>query len=181
MKRININLLPPEIKAKRETEKNLAIIGLFAVITAGILFLVAAYFRLGIASEQSKLDSLVAQNAAIEAQIGQYKEFEQKKVEFTKLQEIYSRISQNRVSWYRFLIEIALITPEQISIKNLSADMNAVMIQGDSTDVQSIADFIVRLEDLSELEEVWLDSLNSSGERNSFIIKATFKPEGAKL
>lgn len=181
MKKININLLPPEIKAKRETEKNLTLIGLFALVTAAVLFLTAAYFRIGIASEQSKLDSLIAQNAAIEAQIGQYKEFEQKKIEYTKLQGIYEKISQSRISWYKFLIEIALITPEQISIKNLSADLSSVTIQGDSTEVQAIADFIVRLEDLSELEEVWLDSLNTSGEKTTFTIKAVFKPEGAKI
>jgi len=180
VRNISINLIPPEIKAKRETEKNLKILLIYTVVLATIFIVISAYVRIGIASERAKLDALNAQNAALEAQIANFREFEQKKESYLRLKSIYEALENSRISWYRFLVEIALITPEQISLKNINADDHNVEIQGESLQMQAIADYLIRLEELIELEDTWLDSLNINNGRISFTIKATFVSKGAQ-
>lgn len=181
VKVIKVNLIPPEIKAKRETEKYVALILFYTVILIGIFFLISVYFRMGIASEKAKLDSLIAQNAALEAQIANYREFEKKKEDYLQLKNLYDSLNVSRVSWYRFLIEVALVTPEQISLRNLNVDESSCQIQAESTDMRAIADYLVRLEELPELDDVWLDNLTIQEKTVSFTIKASFKSQGAKI
>lgn len=180
VKNINVNLIPPEIRAKRETERNLKILIFFTVVLAAVFIAISAYVRIGIAAEKAKLDALTAQNAALEAQIANFKEFEQKKESFLRLKNIYETLERSRISWYRFLVEIALITPEQISLKNINADDKNIEIQGETTQMQSVADYLIRLEELLELEDTWLDSLQINNNRISFTIKATFSSEGTQ-
>ncbi len=179
MKNIKINLLPPEIKQKRETENNIIYLGLYVVVVVVILLAWVFMLKLNVSTEQAKLESLQSQNAALEAQIGQFKEFEKKKEDYTKLKSIYDTLVNARVSWYRMMIEIALITPEQISLRNIALDEAAAQIQGECKTIQSLADYIVRLEELPELEEVWLDSFNIAGGKTTFILKATVRNSGA--
>jgi Tfp pilus assembly protein PilN len=179
-KKITINLIPPEIKAKRETEKNLKLLILYTIFLAAIFLAVSAYVRIGISSERAMLEALKAQNAALEAQIAQFKEFEVKKENYLRLKAIYDSLASNRISWYRFLVEIALVTPEQISLKSITGDEKSLEIHGESLQMQSVADYLIRLEELLELEDVWLDSLNVNNGKISFVIKSSIVPKGVK-
>lgn len=181
IKVVKVNLIPPEIKAKRETEKYGTLIVFYTIILIGLFFLISVYFRMGIASERAKLDSLLAQNAALEAQIVNYREFEKKKEDYLNLKNLYDSLNVSRVSWYRFLIEIALVTPEQVSLRNLNVDESSCQIQAESIDMRVIADYLVRLEELPELDDVWLDNVAIQEKTVSFTIKATFKAQGAKI
>ncbi|MCX7832316.1 MAG: hypothetical protein N2440_05415 [Actinobacteria bacterium] len=181
VKTVKVNLIPPEIKSKRETERYITLLVIYTIVLLTVFILASLYVRLGISSERAKLDSLESQNAALEAQIANYKEFEKKKEDYLKLKGIYDTLYASKVSWYRFLIEIALITPEQISIKNINVDESSCLIQAESLDVKVIADYLIRLEELNELEDVWLDDLNIQNEKVSFTVKATFKPQGGKV
>lgn len=176
-----INLIPPEIKAKRETEKNLALLGVYTLILVGVLFVASIYVRIGISAERAKLDALTAENAALEAQIANFKEFEKKKQDYLKLKTIYDTLAGSRVSWYRFLVEIALVTPEQISVKNINVDETSCQIQAESLSIQAVSDYLVRLEELPELDDVWLDNFTVSGDKINFTIKATFNKAGAGI
>lgn len=181
VKIVKVNLIPPEIKSKRETERYIAFLIVYTIALATVFIFASLYIRLGISSEKAKLEALQSQNAALEAQIANYKEFEKKKEDYLKLKGIYETLYASKISWYRFLIEIALITPEQISIKSINVDESSCLIQAESLDLKVIADYLIRLDELSELDDVWLDNLDIQNEKVSFSVKATFRPQGGKV
>lgn len=178
MIKLKINLLPPEIKQKRETEKNLVILGFVTLIALAIFALVVVYVRLGISVERSRLESLESQNALLEAQIAQFKEFEIRRESFAVLKSTYENLSKRDISWYKMLIELALIIPENVTLKSITADKNTIQIEGDASSITELVSWIVRVDELTGVDDVWVDSLKVANGKVSFIVKGTLTTGG---
>lgn len=179
MIKLRINLLPPEIKQKRETEKNLVFLGFVTLIAVVVFSLVVGYVRLGISVERSKLESLESQNALLEAQIAQFKEFEAKRESFTALKSTYENLSKRDISWYRMLIELALIIPENVTLKSITADKSSIQIEGDASSITELVSWVVRLDELTGVDDVWVDNLKAANGKVSFIVKGNLNIGGS--
>lgn len=175
---IRINLLPPEIKQKRETERNLVFLGLITLIAVVVFALAVVYVRFGIAVEKSKLESLESQNALLEAQTAQFKEFEAKRDSFNSLKSTYEKLSQRDISWYRMMIELALIIPENVSLKSITADKGSIQIEGKASSITELVSWMVRLDELTEIDDVWVESLKVADGKVDFVVKGSINTGG---
>lgn len=177
---ININLIPPAVRQKRETEKNLVVLGLVALVAVVIIGLLYSVTMVSVRNEETKLENLKAENAILEAQIAQFKSFEEKKSQLSALEGLYNQAAASKVSWYRMLLQLALVAPDTISLVNFNADTQTFQIDGEARSTIDVATWLVRLEDLPFFEQVWLDNLSVSGETVKFTVKGNVKAGGAQ-
>lgn len=166
-----INLLPPEIKQKRESEKNIVIFVMVIIVWIIVLATFLALVKLNVSSERANLEALKSENASLNAQIGQFRIYEQKKQQLKQMESLYSKASGNILSWYKVLIQIALVAPENIKLTGFTSDNNTFQIDGEAKDIIDVATWIVRIEELSAFDQVWLDNLATSSGKIKFTVK----------
>ncbi|RJQ33114.1 MAG: hypothetical protein C4562_01480 [Actinobacteria bacterium] len=156
---LKINLIPPEINKKRKAEKGLFFGIVSLVIFVGLLIFIVLFLNLRIATETSKLNELVANNASIQREIDSYGAIEQRKTEVETQEKVLTEALAGHYYYHRLLNELGMIIPENISIQKFTiADTGEVTISGDGYSHTGVADFISRLNDISLFNEVWLSS-----------------------
>lgn len=168
--KVSINLLPQEVKQKRESERYLVIIGVVAAVWIVVLAMFTLYLRVGVSAERTNLENLKTKNSVLEAQISKYKEFEIKKQRLSDLKEVYNNLNNRELSWYKMLVELALIAPEEISLNSFNINRSTVQIQGVCSNVMDVAAWIIRLEELPEFKNVWLENVSISKNEAKFTV-----------
>lgn len=165
---IRINLLPPEILAKRRFERlrvYVLIGGVAAMLVLGAVF-AFGFVQVGVRSNE--VQSLRAQAEGYRATAESYKIFEARKEDLKARQAISDVALADRVQWGRLEDELSLVLPSAMWLGRVSfSEDTGVEIEGmaldDGADVpdsghKEIAKLLVRLADLDQLYDVWLTS-----------------------
>lgn len=165
---MRINLLPPELLEKRQSEQRIVWVMAGALVLAVIL---AGVWGVGSFIENTKRDELAAmqqQAAAIQAQADQLAIFEQRAAELEERKAMVLTALGGRVDWAQLLDELSLVLPSDLWVQTMMlSEVNGVSMSGyaidSSTDVpdlghKAIARGLVRIADLENLSDVWLDS-----------------------
>lgn len=175
---ININLIPPEVKQKRETEKNLAIFITGTVVWVLVLVLIYAGTMFRVQNEEAVLNNLKIENKTLLVQIEKYKVFEERKHQLVQMQELFNQASTGTISWYKLLVQMALVAPQGVSITNFNSDNVTFQINGDAKTMIDVATWLVRLEELPLFEQVWPESVSVSENVVKFVIKGNVVTNG---
>lgn len=167
MNRIQINLLPVEILEKRKAEKTISVMIVGAAALFSIVFLVFLYsFRL-VGVEVDKLEELRADNARYEIEIVKIADFESSKIFVEERLALVDGAMSREFSWSKWLNNISLLIPNEVWLNSLDAmGTGEVSFSGtalaDTNSRQlgqkSVAKWLVRLSELDDLTDVWLDS-----------------------
>ncbi len=158
---MGINLLPPEIIEKRESEKRLALILFFVAAYIILLLLVYLGFQGRILQENRKLAVLKSQNEELNKKIAEYKVFQERKDAVERRKNIIQQALSDEVSWYRVLLEIGLLLPREMSLNSLAADnLKGIDMSGEARDYLTVAKWLVRLKEIPGVTDVWLDNVS---------------------
>lgn len=174
----HVNLLPPEIRDRRETERRLVVVVAVMVAYVAILAMVFGFQQFKIYQEQQVLEGLRMENNVLEAQIVEFRVFEERKSELSRRQQLIETALSNEVSWYRILVELSMVIPEDVSIQGFSSDGREVTVDGRATDFESLAIWMVRFESLPEISDVWLDNVSVDETGVIYTLKGTMAGAG---
>lgn len=162
----SINLLPPEIRARRQAERRMVFVALGALALAVVLAGVFAVGFMNVQKKDKELAEIEQQVKTTQAQADQLAIFEQTQTELQARSETVSRALAGRRDWARLYDEISLVLPSDLWAETmLSSEADGISIQGwaidapnDTPDLghKSIAKMLVRLADLEQLQDVWL-------------------------
>jgi len=165
---MRVNLLPPELLEKRQSEKRIVWVIAGALVLAVVL---AGVWGVGGFIESAKREELAAiqqQTASIQAQADQLAIFEQRAGELEERKATVMMALGGRIDWAQLLDELSLVLPSDLWVQTMTlSETNGVSMGGyavdsptDAPDVghKSIAKGLVRIADLDDLYDVWLDS-----------------------
>jgi len=169
---LRINLLPREVLERRRWEKwyQYAFFAFFVVLVLALL--AAAWLWLMAQTKQDELQGLKEQSQKFQAQANAYSVFEKKQQELVEREATVSTALADRVNMGRLADDISLILPEEVWLSaltvgqdtGLSLDGFTPLSSSKSSDVgyKSVAKTLVRLDSLSDLEQVWLAAASST-------------------
>ncbi len=156
-KGLRINLIPPEIYKKRKAEKGLlvllAAVALFITLLLGVTFL----FGIKVTQEEAALSEMQAKTAVIDSEIAKYDMYKERKEAVGKHEESIRKALDKQLFWHRFLNELSMIVPANVSISSLDMTNSQVSLSAVAYTHQDVAEFLVRMMDLDELTDVWID------------------------
>lgn len=168
-----INLLPPEITQKRKDERS------WTYVIAGILalFIVVAVLwfamLIQVVSKESEVAGVQQQADALSGQVARFSIFQQKQDDMLKRKNVVSAALANRVDWSEILYETSLIMPADVFLTRFAGSGGEVsgapqlVLEGSAANIvdigtnsgyDSVAKLLVRLTDLPDINNVWLDS-----------------------
>lgn len=156
-----INLLPPEIIEKRESEKRLLLIGLVTLLYIAILVMIYVLLQAKLYQENLVLTQLKTQNALLNKQIAEFKIFEERKAAVDSRRQVIEQAMAGEISWYKLLLEMSMIIPNDIALESLNVDLEqGLKMNGKAKNYLAIAKLMVRLNELDEVGSVWLDKMD---------------------
>ncbi|MBE0476015.1 MAG: PilN domain-containing protein [Coriobacteriia bacterium] len=165
---IRINLLPPEITAKRQFERNRTYIVLLGVLLFAMLGGVWSYGMVQVGTRSRQLQNLKAEAQRYRGIADSYKIYEARKEDLTARKGVADKALTGRVLWGRLGDEVSLILPQGMWVTRFSMhEDNGVQMEGVALDAaadvpdvahKEIAKLLVRLADLDQLYDVWLVS-----------------------
>jgi Tfp pilus assembly protein PilN len=179
-----VNLLPPEIRARQAVRRTT---GLILAIGAGVAALIIALFFVQSARLSSAQEELTAQeqtNAALQQQIGELQPYVDLQAQLLAKQAIVDAVYVNEISWSGVLLDLSRIIPEESYLSSMSGQLAAIeaaptevaptegglaligaisfqcMAQGTDT----IATWLTRLDQVDGWVNAWANSAAENGD-----------------
>jgi Tfp pilus assembly protein PilN len=115
-----IDLLPPVYERQRRERRNIALIGIAAVLV--LLLLIGYWLYLGtqITDKKNELADIQAQNQQIQAQINELQRFAQLQAEVDAKRTALQLVMAGDVDWPSLLTEIAMVVPGEVWLQQLT-------------------------------------------------------------
>lgn len=156
-KSLQINLLPPEIAKKRKAEKGLFFLIVAILVFVGFLISVSFLFGINVQQEETALKALQSETKGLDKQISKYNVFRERKDAIEKHEKAIKSALEKQLFWHRLLNELSMIAPQNVSVTKLSLTNDQISISAYGFNHQDVAEFMVRMMDLDELKDVWID------------------------
>jgi len=167
-----INLLPKEVLERRRYEGWYRWVFILAI---GLVLIVGAVWLLltvEVNSKQNDLQGIAEQSQSTNAQAEQLSIFQNKEEELQKRQVVAQTALAGRVNVGQVANDISLVLPDEVWLDLLTINQDTGVVlsadtprtAGESTDVayKSVAKTLVRLNELPELYDVWLNTATNS-------------------
>lgn len=180
-----INLLPPEIAARRRVRQQTGLLGVVFVVF--LLLLGALWFvRQGtLRQEEEKLLALEAQQAELQAKVDALQEFALLEQTVTQKRTTLATAMANDVAWSRLLVELSMIIPGDSWLTAFSgtaaapaagapgappatapapgtaapaSTLGTLSFTAITFDFPGVAKWITRLQELKSLQNIWVPS-----------------------
>lgn len=165
-----INLLPPELRARRRGRRLIAIGTVAGVVVLGFLGIVLLIQRNTISNEEEELRNLQDQAADLRTQVAELQEFGALKDEIDRKEGVLATALTNDVAWSKFLNDLSLIIPDDSWLTNLSLSAAAgeapsgeqsfgtVSFQGFVFDFPGLAGWLTRTSQIDGLTFLYLNN-----------------------
>jgi Tfp pilus assembly protein PilN len=158
---INVNLLPPEIKAEiDQTKKNLSVLKVVGKVAAlflsYILIAIGFYFYFS-----TSLKTVVADYNNKEGQIKKYGALEEKAKKIAERINTIKQIQDNTNVWSGVIDEVTTVVPNGVSLSNIkidSATKNRNTITGNATTKADVAALRDAMEKSAKFQYVDIES-----------------------
>jgi len=169
---LRINLLPREVLEKRRYEKWYPLTLLIFVVLLVLILMVYAYLLLSGQQKTSDLQLLQEQSQKTQAQAEAFGVFEQKEQELATRQSVGAAALAKRIDMGRLSEEVSLVLPDEVWLQSLAIDeTDGITLAGYTpwstshtmdTSYKSVAKTLVRLNELSDVSDVWLTNAADS-------------------
>jgi Tfp pilus assembly protein PilN len=120
-----INLLPPEIAARRRARQVTALLALGGVALLALLALVYGVQAARLAGERSRLEAARRQTASLERQVAQLRSFADLQQTLRTKEQLLGRLTANEVRWSVILADVSLQIPAEVWLTSFSGSVQA--------------------------------------------------------
>lgn len=159
-----ISLVPSEISAARVVQKQLAGAGV-GVAAFVVILLVLFMFRSGQVDEaEAAADKEEARSTTLEAEIASLADVEALEADLVSRTASVTGILAGDVAWSRLLQQVSTAMPQDVWLESVSATAGTDLAPGTitlaakGTDHTSTARWIVALDDVEAIEDLWVPS-----------------------
>jgi len=159
---MSINLLPEEIIKKRRSEKRLIYLGLGAIVLILVMAVTFAGLNWRIGQEEDALEEIKAEQQKVNLEITKYKIYEERQAELQRRQGILNTAMANEINWDKFLNEISMVIPSNVWLVSMNLDGESIAYQGYTFDFPSVAKWLIRLDEIKPLSNIWLGSASKA-------------------
>ncbi|HEY3373853.1 MAG TPA: hypothetical protein VGK02_02175 [Candidatus Aquicultor sp.] len=190
MMNIAINLLPREIKAKQKEEKYLALAALAIIAVACVLGAVYSFYSWQIDTVQDQVAMLNDQASRMNTAAQSLRAYEGRLQFIRQKQQIAQAALADKIEWSKFLEELMVVTPNDITLTSLNGNAASVTFTGEIPDTldspddghKPVARWLTSLADITPQPEVWLTSSSKQKDKNriTFTNTMTFKKDAAQ-
>ena len=164
---IQINLLPKEVLEKRKSEHRLALalLGLIGMVL--ILCTIYGLNMVRVVQAQSSLEEVKTENNRLQTEIAKIGDFERIRLRVEERDALVKKVTATKYSWSRFLNNVSLIVPNEVWLSGLTVeDDGKISFTGKAlagskisgVGHKPVAKWMVHLEQLDDIEDVWLTS-----------------------
>jgi Tfp pilus assembly protein PilN len=163
-----INLLPKEVLERRRYEGWYRWVFILAIGLIAIIFAVSVLLYFDVMSKQNQLQAVLDQSKLYAADAEQLSIFQNKEEELQKRQTVAEAALAGRVNMGQLANDVSLVLPDEVWLDLLTMNQDTGLTlsadtprtTGESTDVayKSVAKTLVRLNELPQLYDVWLNS-----------------------
>lgn len=165
-----VNLLPPELRARRRGRRLIAIGTVAGVVVLGFLGIVLLIQRNTISNEEEELRNLQDQAAELRTEVAELQEFGELKDEIDRKEGVLATALTNDVAWSKFLNDLSLIIPDDSWLTNLSLSattgeapsgeqsFGTVSFQGFVFDFPGLAGWLTRTSQIDGLTFLYLNN-----------------------
>ncbi|HVL88606.1 MAG TPA: hypothetical protein VM841_00075 [Actinomycetota bacterium] len=115
-----INLLPPELAAKRRSRQIASMIVIAGMVLLGLMFVIYGAQRARLASARGELERQQRVNAGLQRQVTQLSQFAQQQEQVRTKEQLLDALIKNEVRWSQVLTEISLVIPADDWLTNFS-------------------------------------------------------------
>jgi Tfp pilus assembly protein PilN len=141
------------------------VFGALAFYAFLFIFFLIMYFQ--VTGAQAEVAAKQQEAQSLQAQAGSFKVFEDRQADLNKRQGVATKALGGRIAWSRLFTEVALVLPADSWLQTMRGDEKTLVITGlaidDEGDQSSmgykpVAKMLVRVSDLEQLQNVWLDA-----------------------
>lgn len=115
-----INLLPPELAAKRRTRQIAGAALVAGLVVLGLLVIVYGAQRARLASARGDLTAQKRVNAALQRKVAQLSQFQRQQQEVETKERLLTALTLNEVRWSSVLTEVSLVIPTDDWLTNFT-------------------------------------------------------------
>lgn len=167
-----VNLLPPEVRSRRQIRRITRAIIAAAVVV--IVVLVGVYvLQIGrLNSAKDNLAAQKAQNATLSAQVASLQRFAELKQELTNKQQTVQQLTTNLVLWSGVLRNLSMVIPSDVYVTAVSGNIQlattstaspsglvgTIQFQGIATNYPAVALWLTRLQEVTGWANAWITS-----------------------
>lgn len=160
---MRINLLPPEIRERRRAEHRLGYVAIAAIIATAVLVGAWGLGFMQLRSAQAQLEAIKKQVQGAQAQADQLAPYEQRANELAQKKATLQEALRDGQDPVELFNEVSLVLPAEAWLTSMNYDGEKVTLSGtvlgaEATGYKNLEKVIVRLNDLPQLEDVWLEA-----------------------
>lgn len=160
---IRINLLPIRTTKRQEAVRGQVIFaGVGAVALVVGLFLVHGVMLARISSAETDVRELQTKVDQMKVQAAQAEEAEALKADYQKKLDVIKRLKANRSGPVHMLDELAIATPDKLSLTTVSEKGGSIKLAGMAVSNELISQFLSNLEQSSFFDDVYLNSIEQA-------------------
>lgn len=167
-----VNLLPPELRAREATRRLTSVVVVVGVI---VLALVGLFYFLQVMNLSRAKDDLAAQegrNASLQAQVNDLQRFQELQNQLDAKQQLVNSVFVDEVSWSGVLVDISNMISSEAYLTTLTASVSAptapatggtalignVAFAGVVRETDPLASWLTKLEQVDGWVNAWMTS-----------------------
>lgn len=177
-----VNLLPPEVRSRRQIGRLTRAIIAAAVV---VVVLLVGFFAYQVQRYHSVTNSLKAQqsqNAALSAQAAGLERYAQLKQELSNKQQTVQQLTATVVLWSGVLRNLSMVIPSDVYLTSVSGNIQVatsstgstssglvgtIQFQGVATSYPAVALWLTRLQEVTGWTNAWITSGTKSASDNT--------------
>ena len=132
-----INLLPPELLAKRKSQQQVAVLGAAGLALVALLAVVYISQAIRLSSAQNELEGQEEANALLRTQVAELSDFKDLQDELETKTELVTDLTVNEVRWSVVLADISLVIPEEVWLTTFNATLTPATQEEDEGDEEA--------------------------------------------
>ena len=172
-----VNLLPAEIKIRKQVRRTTALVVSAGVAVVAFLFFVFVLQSARLVSVNGTLQQQQDVNSSLNTQVASLTQFEQLKQTLASREALLNSLESGEVLWSGVLRDVSMVIPDQVYLTSLSADaggqqagavpgatmVGGIQFGGVAADYPTVSKWLTRLEEVTGWVNSWVGSASESG------------------